>query len=71
MAPLLALLLIFLMGANSLAAKVSVFEAGMPSQISAWALAMTAGLAPKLSAMLVGYGILLSFLTLWALSLCL
>ncbi|MEM7037515.1 MAG: AEC family transporter [Bacteroidota bacterium] len=70
-APLLALLLIQIAGATHPAAKVAVFEAGMPAQISAWALAMSAGLAPKLSAMLVGFGILLSFVTLYGLHLLL
>lgn len=63
-APLIALAIIKSFGFNSPAAKVAVFEAGMPSQISAWALAMLAGLSPKLGAMMVGIGILISFLTL-------
>lgn len=63
-APLLALAIILTIGLDSLAAKVSVFEAGMPPQISAWALAMTAGLEAELSSMMVGLGILVSFFTL-------
>ena len=63
-APLIALGIVYLFGLKSTAAHVSVFEAGMPPQISAWALAMSAGLAPKLGAMMVGIGIILSFLTL-------
>lgn len=64
LAPLAALGIIHLLGLHSDAARVSVFEAGMPPQISAWALAMSAGLAPKLGAMMVGVGILISILTL-------
>ncbi|MCB9230788.1 MAG: AEC family transporter [Bacteroidia bacterium] len=64
LAPLLALLIIRFLGAEGLAAQVSVFEAGMPSQVSAWALTMSVGLAPRLGAMMVGLGILLSFATL-------
>ena len=63
-APLAALGIVHLFGLHGPAAAVSVFEAGMPPQISAWALAMTAGLAPRLGAMMVGVGIILSFLTL-------
>jgi hypothetical protein len=39
----------------------------MPPQISAGAVAIAAGLAPELVAALVGYGILLAFITLPAL----
>jgi malate permease and related proteins len=42
---------------------VAVLEAGMPSSVTAGALAMMAGLAPRLAASLVGYGILLSLVT--------
>jgi hypothetical protein len=63
-APLLALAIILTIGLDSLAAKISVFEAGMPPQIGAWALAMTAGLEAELSSMMVGLGILVSFITL-------
>ncbi|MGE3801098.1 MAG: AEC family transporter [Candidatus Kapaibacterium sp.] len=63
-APLLALGIVHLLNLKSPAADVSIFEAGMPPQISAWALAMSVGLLPKLGAMMVGVGIILSFLTL-------
>ena len=48
--------------------KVNVLESAMPTMISAAALAMAHGLAPRLAAALVGYGIVLSLLTLpaWA-----
>lgn len=63
-APLLALLFCRLLGQDSLAAQVAIFEAGMPPMVSAGALAIMAGLSPKLSAALIGLGIMLSFLSL-------
>lgn len=63
-APLLALLLCRAFGLDSPAAKISIFESGMPPMVSAGALAIIAGLSPELSAALVGLGILLSLLTL-------
>ncbi len=66
--PLCALGLVRALGAAALPAKVAVLEAGMPAMITAGALAMLAGLAPELSAALVGYGIVLSLVTVsaWA-----
>jgi hypothetical protein len=49
---------------HGLAAKISVFEAGMPPMVTAGALALIAGLAPELTAALVGLGLMVSFLTL-------
>jgi predicted permease len=63
-APLIAIGLCFLFNQHSLAAKVSVFEAGMPPMVTAGALALLAGLAPELTAALVGLGLMVSFLTL-------
>ena len=63
-APLLALACIKVLGLDSLAARVAVFEAGMPPMVSAGALAIMAGLSPQLTAALVGLGIFLSFATL-------
>ena len=70
-APLAALGICRALGVEGLAASVSVLEAGMPPMISAGALALLAGLAPELSAALVGAGILLSFATLPLLALLL
>lgn len=70
-APLAALAICRTLGLEGPAAAVSIFEAGMPPMISAGALALLAGLAPELSAALVGAGILLSFVTLPALALLL
>lgn len=63
-APLIALLFCRLLGLDSLAAQVAVFEAGMPPMVSAGALAIMAGLSPRLTAALIGLGIVVSFLTL-------
>ncbi len=61
--PILAILICYIFGWNDLAAKVSIMEAGMPSMITAGAMASIAGLAPRLSTAIVGYGIILSFFT--------
>lgn len=63
-APLLALAVCKIAGWDSEAARVSVFEAGMPSMVSAGAVAILANLSPALTAALVGLGIILSFMTL-------
>ena len=63
-APLVALFCCSLFGWQGFAAKVSVFEAGMPPMVTAAALASLAGLAPEFTAAMVGYGILFSFATL-------
>ena len=63
-APALALLACRLLGLEGEAARVAVFESGMPPMVSGGALAIMAGLAPSLSAALVGLGILASFVTL-------
>lgn len=62
--PLIALVGCITLGFSGKAVDVAVFEAAMPPMISAGAIAMMAGLAPRLVAGLVGYGLLLSFLTL-------
>ncbi|WP_121626736.1 AEC family transporter [Poseidonibacter antarcticus] len=62
-APLIAYIAISLFGWNNLAGQVSIFEAGMAPMITAGAMASMAGLAPRLSVAIVGYGILISFLS--------
>jgi predicted permease len=62
--PLAALLLCRALGLEGDVVRVSIFEAGMPSMISAGALAIMANLSPALAAALVGFGIILSFVTL-------
>jgi malate permease and related proteins len=48
--------------------QVAVLESAMPAMITAGAIAMAAGLAPELTAALVGWGVLVSLATvpLWA-----
>lgn len=62
--PILAFGILIAMGTEPLALKTAVLESGMPSMITAGALAIAAGFAPALSAALVGYGILVSLVTL-------
>jgi len=62
--PLIAFGVLFAMGTDPLALKTAVLESGMPSMITAGALAIAAGFAPALSAALVGYGIVVSLVTL-------
>ncbi len=63
-APIAALLICKIAGLEGEAVKVSIFESGMPPMVSAGALAILANLSPKLTAALVGIGIILSFITL-------
>jgi predicted permease len=62
--PLIAFGVLYAMGTDPLALKTAVLESGMPSMITAGALAIAAGFAPELSAALVGYGIIVSLVTL-------
>jgi hypothetical protein len=53
---------------RDLPAQVAILEASMPPMITAGAMASMAGLAPELCAALVGYGVVIAFVTvpLWA-----
>lgn len=62
--PLIAFGMLIAMGTQPLALKSAVLESGMPSMITAGALAIAAGFAPALSAALVGYGLIISLVTL-------
>jgi hypothetical protein len=62
--PLFALFICKISGFNSFASKVSVFQAGMPSMVTAGAMAIMADIKPALAAALVGTGIILSFASL-------
>jgi len=66
-APLLALGCCRLLGWDNEPLRVAIMEAGMPPQITGGAVAIAAGLDPELASAMVGYGILLSFVTLPAL----
>jgi len=63
-APLVALLGCRLLGFDSLAADIAIFEAGMPPMVTASALAAAAGLGVELSIALAGLGIVLAFASL-------
>ncbi|CAA6803434.1 MAG: Malate permease [uncultured Sulfurovum sp.] len=62
-APVVALVMCTLFGWEGLSAQVSIMEAGMSSMITAAAMASFVGLAPRLSNAIVGYGIVLSFMS--------
>ena len=57
--PLLALLLLPVLGLHGAAAQAAVLESAMAPMITAAALAAMAGLAPQLAAAMVSYGIVL------------
>ncbi len=62
--PALALPISWAFGLHGTMLQANVLESGMPTMITAAALAMSHRLAPRLAAALVGYGILLSLVTL-------
>ena len=70
-APIIAFIICMIFGWNNLAGQVSIFEAGMAPMITAGAIASMAGLAPRLSTAIVGYGIIFSFLTTYIISIIL
>ncbi|MDD5211782.1 MAG: AEC family transporter [Sulfuricurvum sp.] len=62
--PFIAFGILFKLGIDPIAMQVSVLESGMPSMITAGALAIASGFAPALSAAMVGYGIIICLVTL-------
>jgi predicted permease len=66
--PALAAVLVPWLGLHGEMARATVLESAMPSMVTAGALAIAHNLAPRLAAAMVGYGVLLSLLTLplWA-----
>ena len=62
--PLVFALVCALLGFSGPAVQVALFETAMPPMVTAGALASVAGLKPRLSSALVGFGIIASFLTL-------
>lgn len=62
-APIIAIIICKIFNWNNEASIVSIMEAGMAPMITAGAIASMAGLAPRLSSAIVGYGILISFIT--------
>ncbi|OCL82009.1 Membrane transport protein [Arcobacter porcinus] len=70
-APIIALIVCKIFGWEGLASDVSILEASMAPMITAGAIAAMAGLAPRLSYAIIGYGILISFGTTYIVSLLL
>ena len=68
LAPLIAFAICMVFDWYNLAGKTSIFEAGMAPMITAGAIASMAGLAPRLSTAIVGYGIIFSFATTYVIS---
>tara|TARA_R110001592_G_scaffold66617_2_gene204598 strand:- start:41633 stop:42535 length:903 start_codon:yes stop_codon:yes gene_type:complete len=62
--PVVAWLLWYSLGEGGLAVDISVFQAAMPPMISAGAIAIMAGLAPRLVSGVIGFGVLLALVTL-------
>lgn len=62
--PFGALTIFKALGWSGLVMEVSLFEAGMPPMVTAGALAIQADLEPELAAGLVGFGLLISCITL-------
>lgn len=62
-APIIAIVVCKIFAFDGLVATVSILEAAMAPMITAGAIAAMAGLAPRLSSAIVGYGILFSFAT--------
>lgn len=62
-APIIAIIICKIFSWNNEASIVSIMEAAMAPMITAGAIASMAGLAPRLSSAIVGYGILISFIT--------
>ncbi|MFA6195467.1 MAG: AEC family transporter [Sulfurimonas sp.] len=65
LAPLIAFALCSVFSWQNQAGFVSIMEAGMGPMITAGVVASMAGLAPRLSSAIVGYGTLFSFVTTW------
>ncbi|KQM78308.1 transporter [Pedobacter sp. Leaf216] len=67
LAPLVVLLVALALGMNGTITKITIFEMAMPTLLTAGVVADQYNLNPKLSNLVVGIGILLSFITtgLW------
>jgi len=64
LAPLLLLVLLRMLDLHGLSAQVTLFEAAMGPMISSSMLALSAGLERRFVASILGYGIVVSFVTL-------
>lgn len=67
LAPLIVLVMALVLGMNGMITKITIFEMAMPTLLTAGVVADQYNLNPKLSNLVVGIGILLSFITtgLW------
>lgn len=63
LAPLAILVIALLLGMNGMITKITIFEMAMPTLLTAGVVADQYNLNPKLSNLVVGIGILLSFIT--------
>ena len=63
LAPLIILILVLVIKENDIVANISVFQASMPTHITGCILASQYNLNPRLCNLLVGFGIVVSFLT--------
>jgi predicted permease len=63
LAPLLVIGLFFCLGLKGIVPQISIFEAAMPTLLTAGVVADEYGLNPKLSNLIIGIGIILSLLT--------
>ncbi len=62
-APIIAIIICKIFSWDNQASIVSIMESAMAPMITAGAIASMAGLSPRLSSAIVGYGILISFIT--------
>ena len=62
--PLVAMLVFWLSPLSGLPVKVAMLEAAMPPMITAGAIAMAAGLKPRLVSAIIGYGVICSAVTI-------
>ena len=62
--PLVAFGILWAFHIDTFVLKTAVLESAMPSMITAGALAIAAGFAPRLAAAMVGYGLIVSLVTL-------
>lgn len=67
LAPMVVLVMAIVLGMNGMITKITIFEMAMPTLLTAGVVADQYNLNPKLSNLVVGIGILLSFITtgLW------
>ena len=65
LAPLMAIGVVYMFSWEGTVANISILQAAMGPMITAGEVASMAGLAPRLSSAIVGYGTIISFLSTW------